>query len=191
MAKDTPRRHRVNINEPYHAHELTFSCYEKYPFLKAERTCQWLADAIASAREKFNFSLWAYVFMPDHVHMIVYPRQHIYDISEIRKAIKAPVARAAIQYLETNSPEWIPRISRKRGDRTERLFWQSGGGYDRNISAGRTLLAMMDYIHANPVRKGLVDSPYDWRWSSAAWYFANCEIPIPVDPIPHEWLDQN
>jgi putative transposase len=189
MAMNTSRRHRVNINEPFHAHELTFSCYQKYPFLKAERTCQWLADAIASARERFNFSLWAFVFMPDHVHMIVYPRQQNYDISEIRKAIKAPVARKAIQHLETNSPEWIPRITRKRGDRTERLFWQSGGGYDRNISVGGTLLAMMDYIHANPVRKGLVDSPYNWRWSSAAWYLANREIPLPVDPIPPEWLE--
>ena len=189
MASGNSRRHRVNINEPYHAHELTFSCYQKFPFLKADRTCQWLADAIASAKERFDFSLWAYVFMPDHVHMIVCPRLPVYDISEIRKAIKAPVARVAIQYLEVNSPEWITRITRNRGHRTERLFWQSGGGYDRNIVTGKTLLTMMDYIHANPVRKGLVASPLEWRWSSAAWYFASREIPIPVDPIPKEWLE--
>lgn len=189
MAKEISRRHRVNLNEPHHAHELTFSCYQRFPFMKAERTCQWLADAIASARDKFDFSLWAYVFMPDHVHMIVCPRQQIYDISEIRKAIKAPVARTAIQHLEADSPEWIARITRNRGQRTERLFWQSGGGYDRNISTGKTLLAMIDYIHANPVRKELIASPYEWRWSSAAWYIARHEIPLAVDPIPPEWLE--
>jgi hypothetical protein len=42
-----------------------------------------------------------------------------------------------------------------RGGRTEHLFWQSGGGYDRNITNRGTLLKMADYIHNNPVRRGL------------------------------------
>jgi len=183
------RRHRVNINEPFHAHELTFSCYQRFPFLKAERTCQWLADSIHAARQQLNFALWGYVFMPDHVHLIVWPREKDYDISQIRQAIKAPVARQAIEYLQVHSPEWLPRITRQRGERTERLFWQSGGGYDRNIFQGKTLLSMLDYVHANPVRKGLVESPYDWRWSSAAWYQAHRSIPLPVDEIPRDWLE--
>lgn len=184
------RRHRVNINEPFHAHELTFSCYQRFPFLKAERTCQWLADSIHAARQQLNFALWGYVFMPDHVHLIVWPREKNYDISQIRQAIKAPVARQAIEYLQVHSPEWLPRITRQRGERTERLFWQSGGGYDRNIVRGETLLSMLDYVHANPVRKGLVESPYDWRWSSAAWYQAQRSIPLAVDEIPFEWLER-
>src|SRR5205814_799973 len=51
------RIHRQAINAPGHAHELTFSCYQRFPFLKAERTCQWLADAIAAARVKHSFDL--------------------------------------------------------------------------------------------------------------------------------------
>lgn len=53
--------------------------------------------------------------------------------------------------------KWIPRITRQRGARTEPLFWQSGGGFDRNVHEPRTLLHMMDYIHLNPVRRGLVE----------------------------------
>jgi putative transposase len=183
------RRHRVNINEPFHAHELTFSCYQRFPFLKAERTCQWLVNSIQAARQQLNFALWGYVFMPDHVHLIVWPREADYDISQIRQAIKAPVARQAIEYLQVHAPEWLPRITRQRGQRTERFFWQSGGGYDRNIVNGKTLLSMLDYVHANPVRKGLVESPYHWRWSSAAWYQAQRPIPLAVDEIPFEWLE--
>ena len=41
------RRHRCNFNEPGHAHELTFRCYRRFPFFKAERTCPWLAGAVA------------------------------------------------------------------------------------------------------------------------------------------------
>lgn len=49
------------------------------------------------------------------------------------KAIKSPVGRRAIAHLETHRPDWLPRLTRRRGGRVERLFWQSGGGYDRNI----------------------------------------------------------
>ena len=63
----------VRYNEPGHAHELTFSCYRRFRFLKAERTCQWLAHAIDVARGRWDFELWAFVFMPEHVHLIVRP----------------------------------------------------------------------------------------------------------------------
>jgi REP element-mobilizing transposase RayT len=119
--------------------------------------------------------------MPDHAHLIVWPRQKIYEISDIRKAIKAPVGAKGIAWLEEHAPEWLPRITRKRGSKTERLFWQSGGGHDRNVYKGRTLLDMIDYIHANPVRKGLVLRPRDWKWSSAAWFDDGTAIPLMVD----------
>ena len=57
---------RPAINEPGHAHELTFTCYRRFEFLKAERTCAWLAEAIEQARREQDFALWAYVFMMDH-----------------------------------------------------------------------------------------------------------------------------
>jgi putative transposase len=182
------RRHRRNYNIPGHAHEFTFSCYHGYDFLRSERTCQWLADAINEARSKLDFDVWAYVFMPNHVHLIVRPRLLTSDVALIRKAVKQPVARLAIAWLETHAPHWIPRITRCRGGRIERLFWQSGGGYDRNITDGQTWLKMVDYLHMNPVRKRLVEFPAQWKWSSAAHYFMNGTSPINVDRIPPEWL---
>lgn len=93
------RQHRRNYNDPGHAHELTFSCYHGFKFLAAERTCVWLSEAIEEARKKLDFQVWAYVIMPEHVHLIVCSNQPIYEIAEIRKAIKAPVATRAIRYL--------------------------------------------------------------------------------------------
>ncbi|MGO9146978.1 MAG: hypothetical protein ACLQDF_11475 [Desulfomonilia bacterium] len=60
-------------------------------------------------------------------------------------------------------------IKRKDG-RREFRFWQAGGGYDRNIENPKTLIQMIDYIHQNPVRRGLVEQAADWKWSSASWY---------------------
>ena len=114
---------RRSYNEPGHAHELTFSCYRGFPFLKAERTCQWLSESIEEARLRLDFAVWAYVFMPDHVHMIVCPRKPDYEVSTILRTIKEPVGRRATAYLAWKAPEWLPRITQVRGrqDRTPLL----------------------------------------------------------------------
>src|SRR5580704_4138475 len=141
------RRHRRTFNEPGHAHALTFSCYHSYHFLAAERTCRWLAGAIDAARKRYKFQLWAYVFMPDHAHLLVFPSREQHNIAAIRKAIKSPVAKRAVRFLEEHEPAWLPRITRRRGQKVEHLFWQSGGGYDRNLDEPSTLLANIEYIH--------------------------------------------
>lgn len=91
-------------------------------------------------------------------------------------------------YLETHAPQWLPKITRRRGGSRERLFWQSSEGYDRNIEEPRTLRAMIDYLHLNPVRRGLVARAADWRWSSAGWYEGEPKIDLIPDPIPPEWV---
>lgn len=182
------RTHRKNINEPGHAHELTFTCYHAYPFLSRDRTRQWLVDALSEARRKLDFDVWAWVIMPEHVHIILRPRRRVYDMAAIRRLIKFPVARQAVAWLKEHAPEWLPKIERTRGGRHEHLFWQSGGGYDRNIIEPATLLKMIDYVHNNPVRRGLVQCAVDWRWSSAAWYVNQQPTPLLPDPIPPDWL---
>lgn len=182
------RRHRKNYNEPGHAHELTFTCYRGLSLLSRERTCEWLAEAIEDARTSLLFDVWAWVFMPEHVHLIVHRRHKVYDMAAIRRLIKEPVAQKAIAWLKEHAPEWLPKLARQRGSKLEYLFWQSGGGYDRNITEGKTLLKMIDYIHENPVRRGLVARARDSKWSSAAWYADQSDVVIIPDAIPPEWL---
>ena len=69
------------------------------------------------------------------------------------------------------------------------MFWQSGGGFDRNLIKPDTLMTMIDYIHMNPVRRGLVEKPAEWTWSSLAWFLGVWEPRIIPDPIPKDWLD--
>jgi len=180
---------RRNDNTPGDAHELTFSCYRNLELLGNQRTCNWLLEGLDAARVALDFEVWAYVLMPDHVHVIVWPRRPNSNIADIRHAIKSPVARQAIGYLRENHSDWLPRLARKRGGRQEHLFWQSGGGYDRNIRCAKTLMAMIDYIHLNPVRKGLVVKARDWRWSSAGSFEGQESPAFLPDPIAPSWLD--
>ena len=181
MSRHEERRGRQGYNIPGHAHELTFSCYRRHPFFKADRCCRWLAEAIQQSRSKQAFHVWAFVFMPDHVHLILYPHAKTYSMARILEEIKRPVGRQAISYLRKINSPWVAHLARKRGQRTERVFWQSGGGYDRNITSPRTLLRMIDYLHDNPLRKKLVIDPSDWHWSSARHYVGG-DTPISYRP---------
>jgi len=140
-----------------------------------------------AAKVQHDFSVWAYVFMPEHVHMIVYPRRRKYDVAEIKQAIKEPVGRRAVDFLRAEFPQWLARIAVKKRDRTRYHFWQKGGGYDRNITESTTLMEMIHYIHMNPVRRELVERASDWKWSSAAWFQGVGESPVALDKIPPDW----
>ena len=58
--------------------------------------------------------------------------------------------------------------------------WQEGPGYDRNINSVEALQASLNYIHMNPVRRGLCEKPTDWPWSSARYYM----LEPPRQPFP-------
>ena len=60
-------------------------------------------------------------------------------------------------------------------------FWQKGGGYDRNITRIETVVEAVGYIHNNPVRKGLVETPEKWRYSSAGEWDGVRVGPIAID----------
>jgi len=169
---------RYNI--PGHAHGLTFSCFRNQKFLLSGRTCQWLIESIEMARKKHNFSLWSFVFMPDHVHLLINPMDEQYSISNILKDIKSDTARKAVKYLKENKPSELSNLSTNQKYRKYR-FWQKGGGYDRNIIKENTLTHAVQYIHNNPVRKDLVDEPGKWYYSSYNCWFNGTDEPIRID----------
>ncbi len=119
--------------------------------------------------------------MPEHVHLLVYPGAVPQRMSRFLRAVKEPVARKAIGYLKQHTPRWLERVTVREGQRVRRPFWQPGGGYDRNITSIETLRAMIDYIHANPVRRGLVERVEDWEWSSARWYAGLRPVRLAMD----------
>jgi len=174
----TKRCHRYNVAG--NAHELTFSCYDNQPFISAERICKYLVDSIITSRKKHQFDLWAYVFMPNHVHLLICPTKPQYSISDILLSIKQPVSRKAINYLKNNNPDGLKYLATSQIHRPYR-FWQKGGGYDRNIMKVKIIIDLVHYIHNNPVRKGLVEMADQWYYSSAADWQNIRQGPIPVD----------
>jgi len=187
MAGQTKYKTCRRYNEAGHAHALTFSCYQQRRFLARDRARRWFIGALKLARVKHNFALWAYVVMPEHVHLVIFPRKNSYSISDILTDIKQPVTRRATRYLRDHSPQYLGAIrSHKPGGKVVHRFWQRGGGYDRNLFDPEAVHAEIDYIHANPVRRGLIERPEDWAWSSAGYYRgrADCLLVPDVEDLP-------
>ena len=181
---NSPKPIRLNI--PGHAHELTFSCYKRKPFLKSNSINLILAESINKARQKHCFEVWAYVFMPEHVHILLYPKEEIYSISDILKSIKQSSSRRIINHLRENKPSSLVYLETGISGRKYR-FWQKGGGYDRNYYKPKEIIKQVYYIHDNPVRRGLVDGPEEWHWSSAGFWMLEEEGPVVVERenFPH------
>jgi len=60
-------------------------------------------------------------------------------------------------------------------------IWQPGGGYDRNLWKVRTVFKEFEYMHANPVRRGLCLTPEEWKYSSAAYWAGLGNAPLELD----------
>lgn len=170
-----------HYDDPSHAHYLTFSCLRRQPFLSGRLAPLWLIDSIEAARREKPFELWAWVFMPEHVHLLIRPQAGAL-IKEILRVIKRPVSCRVIKWVRIHHPGFLTRMRHEqRGGRWIHRFWQRGPGYDRNIWSAEEIREKILYIHMNPVRRGLADHPRDWRWSSWRAWGESVAEPLKVD----------
>jgi putative transposase len=208
-----PHRKRVkHYHEPGDFHELTFSCYERSQLLVRDDWRILLCQAIDKAIAAHDFALVAFVLMPEHVHLLVYPRSQtakalasqssrqwhpvasdvgsskfvLKRLSRLLADIKQPFSgRIKKTLVKEQSPLLSQLAVTGRPGKPVFRFWQEGPGYDRNLSSKQTILAAIDYIHLNPVRRGLVARAIEWKWSSARWYAADGKEQDPDLPTIH------
>ena len=140
-------------------HFLTFSCFRRQPRLGSAPARELFEDALERARIRYRLVVAGYVVMPEHVHLLV---------SEPRKAVLA----TAIQAVKLS-------VARRRG---ERPFWQPRY-YDRNVHTAEEVTEKLNYIHRNPVKRGLVTGPEDWPWSSFRHYASGERGTVEVESL--------
>lgn len=138
------------------------------------------ARSLNTARNSGAFQMFAWVLMPEHVHLLIKPNLPDHPVPSILQAIKEPVARAVLKTMREAESPWVSRVTRDNG---RSRFWLQGGGFDRNVRDIKELSIEAEYIHLNPVRRGLVSKATDWEWSSANWYAGNRDNTVPIDPI--------
>lgn len=99
------QRKKKSYNLEGHAQELIFSCYHQYNYLNYPICCTIFMEELLSDRRKYQFHLWAYVLMPNHVHLLIYPYQKNYDISIILQSIKGKMSTSYRNLLLQDNTE--------------------------------------------------------------------------------------
>jgi len=172
MSDDMPRRKTIqHFNIEGHAHLLTFSCFQRRPMLQSDSFRAILSFRINRANELHQFQLISFVYMPEHIHLLVYAKRPESRIEKLLYAIKKFSADSIKQeMIRTDDPLLRSlTIVERPGKKTFR-FWQEGPGHDRNIISVENCVKAAEYLHNNPVRRRLCATPDLWRWSSWKHY---------------------
>ena len=180
-------RHRKKVkhfHEPGDLHELTFSCYRRMPLLTNDDWRYRLARSLDAALVQWRVQLVAFVFMPEHVHLLVNPLQAEPNLPMLLSDTKRPYSGEIRQLLEASGAPLLKRLMiQERPGKTVFRYWQEGPGFDRNLNTVKAILASINYIHNNPVQRKLCKRAIDWKWSSAR-KFLSPEAPVDTD-LPH------
>jgi putative transposase len=144
-------------------HFLTFSCYKRQPFLHPAEAKDTVQQILEQTRKQQDLCIAAYVLMPEHVHLLT----------------DEPSTGTVATFLQILKQ----LTSRQLKSPGQKQFWQRRY-YDFNVSSHDKYLEKLQYIHRNPVTRGLVTQPEDYRWSSFNHYATGEPGPIEIES---EW----
>ena len=147
----------VRFQQSGNFHFITFSCFQRLPYLGSEKARDLFEESLERTRRRYRFVVAGYVVMPEHVHLLVAePRKGTLD-----GAIKA--LKLSMSLRRTERPFWLPRY------------------YDFNVFTDEKRVEKLRYMHRNPVVRGLAAKPEDWKWSSFRHYSTGVEGSVEIE----------
>jgi putative transposase len=158
-----------------HLHFITFGCYHRLPLLNTVYARNTFVQELARVRSETGFRLLGYVLMPEHVHLLM-SEPKIGTPSDALQKLKQRVSRrirgGQTREQRQSQPEESGEIPRS--------FWQARF-YDFSVYSEGKKKEKLNYMHANPVIRGLVKHPKDWPWCSWSFYFGGEPILVQMD----------
>ena len=163
---------------------VTFTVKDWLPIFISPEPVDILKESLCYCIDNKYLCIHAYVFMPNHIHLIVFDSNCENErlektLTEFRKFTGNKLAN----YIDNTLAESLSAVIRSTA-RTDRIrqVWRAGWHAEGLVSKA-FLHQKMDYIHENPVRKGFVKSPEHWVHSSAGYWINEVESEIPIVPI--------
>ncbi|MBZ5696619.1 MAG: transposase [Acidobacteriia bacterium] len=144
-----------------HLHFVTFSCYRRLPLLDSARARNTFVQVLGEVREQFGFKLVGYVVMPEHVHLLISEPARGTP-STVLKMLKQRVSRQLRRKPHHSAPAAQRSFLFARSDGRLPQFWQRRF-YDFNVWSRKKKIEKLAYMHANPLKRGLVENPKDCR----------------------------
>ncbi|MFQ3675319.1 MAG: transposase [Endomicrobiia bacterium] len=145
---------------------ITSVTKDRLPIFKDKFSAQFLVSCISYHKFVLEFNLFGYVIMPEHFHILIQPSKK-YNLSEILRFIKGNFARKYNEFKNQKCEVW------------------QRGFYDIAMRDSKDVFRWLEYMHYNPVKKGLVETPEKYEFSSWWQYFGSKRgtIFVPIDSI--------
>ena len=160
---------------------LTFSCHRRLPVLSSDTCAHLVLSELDAARNKHGFKLFGFMIMPEHVHLVIYPADGT-KLGLVVGEVKSRSARAISSHLQGIKSPLLEGLSATRGNRSSYTIWLPRF-YDHNCRNQETVIEKINYCHFNPVKRGLVSRPEDWKWSSYRSYQGATDTVLELDAI--------
>lgn len=150
-------------------HFLTATVNHWLPLFTRPETVDILLDSWRFLQREADFRLYGYVVLENHLHLIAASK----DLSHDMQRFKSYTAKQIIAFLEQRGSAKLLELLAlfKRAHKTESAYqvWEEGN-HPQIVVSEEVMRQKLDYIHQNPVKRGYVDKPEHWRYSSARNY---------------------
>ncbi|MFO7889359.1 MAG: transposase [bacterium] len=161
---------------------ITSTIIQWIPLFTSKKYFDILISSIKYCQKHKNLEIYVYVILDNHVHMIC----HGLELSKTIQSIKRHTAKFIIKQLEQDNKTWILNLLRffKKMHKhdSKHQIWQEGN-QPKQIISEKMFKQKTEYIHYNPVKRGIVTEPEHWYFSSARDYNTDQKGPIEVQRL--------
>ena len=126
---------------------FTIRAFERHVPFVTEELNEAIVATLLAERLRAGIDVYVYCLMPDHLHMLIGPRQDGRSMLTFVDQFKGKSTRASWAH------GWQGRL------------WQPRC-YDHLVRRSEDLVAIAKYVLGNPVRKGLAETSGDYRWGA-------------------------
>ena len=160
---------RHQTYQPAHPCFLTCTVVGQTPLFSRPDTVQKVLDALRALQEAGRIEIYGYVILEDHVHLIA----SAVELAKVIDEFESSSSQQIMALLETDKQQSMLRQLKRRGAELDaegtRRLWQPRAD-PQIISSGEMMQQKLQFIHENPVKRGYVNDPALWRYSSARNY---------------------
>jgi putative transposase len=162
-------RSRYRIFESEYPYFMTCTVVGWLPVFTRPEAVEILFDCWRFLQQRRDFVLYGYVVLENHLHLIASAP----ELANAMKSFKMFTARQLIELLRKHSAEVLLgqlralKLEHKR--KSEYQVWQEGS-HAKQIQNEAMMRQKLEYMHNNPVKRGYIDDPLHWRYSSARSY---------------------
>ena len=173
---------RYKIHDNAYPHFLTCSIVGWLPVFTRPAAVQVILDSLTFLQRNRRINLFAYVIMENHLHLIASAEDLAVQVANFKSFTARQILDHLIACGDSLILKQLEFYKQKHKTDREFQFWQEGS-HPQQIDTDEMMLQKIEYIHNNPLKRGYVDDPLHWRYSSARNYAG---LPGLID-VATEW----